>query len=298
MEEMLLTGGTGFLGRAMMPALSRWSRVTTLGRSDGADIRADLSREVPELARRYDIVVHAAALAHSDKAADPGAWIRTNATGTSNLCRALELAGLPRALVYVSTVAVYGLSSGRDIDETKPLRADTPYAASKIEAERMLGQWADDTGVKLTILRPALIVGPDAPGNLGMMERNIRRGTYMSVGGGMACRSMVAAPDVADAIELAWKRGGVYNLCHPEAVRLSDLGASLARAYGARRPLSFPVWLAKAIGRIGDLSSLVPVDSARVDKLMSTLTFSSDRAMTELGWRPRPVLEWIDGGFR
>ena len=61
-----------------------------------------------------------------------------NYQGTVNLCKSLELVGIPKSFIFVSTVAVYGCEEGENIDETHPLNGTTPYAKSKIMAEKFL----------------------------------------------------------------------------------------------------------------------------------------------------------------
>jgi len=79
----------------------------------------------------------------------------------------LEKVGVPESFIFVSTVAVYGCETGEDIDENHPLKGNTPYALSKIQAEKFLTEWCHTNNVKLGIIRPSLIAGPNPPGNLG-----------------------------------------------------------------------------------------------------------------------------------
>lgn len=64
MERLLFTGGTGFIGKNVMPLLTRQYEVTTCGISDDDMIFANLAKEVPELAEKYDVVLHACGKAH------------------------------------------------------------------------------------------------------------------------------------------------------------------------------------------------------------------------------------------
>ncbi|WP_449401109.1 NAD-dependent epimerase/dehydratase family protein [Chryseobacterium wanjuense] len=65
-----------------------------------------------------------------------------NFEGTKNLCRALEN-NLPDIFIFISTVAVYGKDFGEDIDENTSLSGNTPYAKSKLMAERFLQDWSE-----------------------------------------------------------------------------------------------------------------------------------------------------------
>ena len=116
----------------MAPHLRGRYRVATLGRGASNDIRADLSESVPELGGRFDVVVHAAALAHPSRHTLPDDYMAVNVDGTRRLCESLEHAGVPRSLIFLSSVAVYGCDDGAaGVDESWPLAGTSPYARSK-----------------------------------------------------------------------------------------------------------------------------------------------------------------------
>ena len=168
MEKLLFTGGTGFLGKNVMPLLTQQYEVTTCGITQDDMIKANLAKEVPVLSEKYDVVLHACGKAHMvpKTEAEKQAFYDVNYTGTIHLCDALEKVGAPKALIFISTVAVYGCEFGELIDEYHPLNGNSPYAKSKIMAEEYLTKWCLDHQVRLGILRPSLLAGKDAPGNL------------------------------------------------------------------------------------------------------------------------------------
>ena len=75
-------------------------------------------------------------------------------------------------------VLPYGCEYGELIDENHPLDGDSPYAKSKIMAEEYLTKWCLDHQVRLGILRPSLLAGKNAPGNLGAMVNGVKKGFY------------------------------------------------------------------------------------------------------------------------
>src|SRR5690606_10001990 len=104
-----------------------------------------------------------------NSATEEKVFFDVNYQGTVNLCKALEQSILPKAFIFVSTVAVYGVDFDENISEEHPLKGETPYALSKIKAELYLTEWCTKNDVILSIIRPSLIAGPNAPGNLGAM---------------------------------------------------------------------------------------------------------------------------------
>ena len=178
-------------------------------------IKANFVSDVPELPERYDIVLHACGKAHvvPKTEAEKQTFYDVNLTGTIHLCDALEKVGVPRALIFTSTVAVYGCEFGNLITEEHPLKGNTPYADSKIKAEEYLANWCKHNNVVLGILRPSLLAGKDAPGNLGAMVNGVKRGFYMNIAGGKVIKSILMAEDIAHLVPLVADKGGVYNVC-------------------------------------------------------------------------------------
>lgn len=122
MNKLLFTGGTGFLGKNVMPLLQQKYEVTTCGISTDAMLKANLAKEVPTLDQHYDVVLHACGKAHviPKSEEEKQAFFDVNYQGTVNLCSALEKVGVPRALIFISTVAVYGCEFGKLITEDHP----------------------------------------------------------------------------------------------------------------------------------------------------------------------------------
>lgn len=188
MLKLLFTGASGFLGYNTLPLLiKQYETVHTMGLTDADDIKVNLAKEVPPINTHYDIVLHACGKAHvvPRTEAEKQAFFDVNYQGTVNLCAALEKVGVPKSLVFISTVAVYGCESGELITEEHPLNGEIPYAKSKIMAEEYLTQWCEKNGVVLGILRPSLLAGKNAPGNLGAMVNGIKKGFYMNISTGM-----------------------------------------------------------------------------------------------------------------
>ena len=293
MEKLLFTGGTGFLGRNVRPILDQRYEVTTCGITHDDVIKANLAKEVPELPEKYDIVLHACGKAHvvPKTEAEKQAFYDVNYKGTIHLCQALEKVGAPKAIIFISTMSVYGDVAGSNSTEETPLRGDSPYADSKIKAEQYLTDWCSKNVVVLGILRPSLLAGEGAPGNLGAMVNGIKTGKYLSIAGGKAKKSILMAEDIANLVPLVAKKGGVYNVCDDYNPSFGELEASIAKQLGKRKPISIPYWMAKCLALIGDVFSSFPINSPRLEKIVTSDTWSNEKAKRELGWKPMDVLD-------
>lgn len=294
MNKLLFTGASGFLGQNIQPLLQNKYVIKTLGLSEKDHFKADLSREIPELTENFDFIFHAAGKAHTipNSVDEEKKFFDVNYQGTVNLCKALEESYLPKAFIFVSTVAVYGLVFGDNISEDHPLNGDTPYALSKIQAEQFLTEWCSKNGIILGIIRPSLIAGPNAPGNLGAMVHGIKTGKYLSIGNGTARKSVLMVEDIAHLVPKLVEKGGVYNVCDDSQPTFRQLETVICKQLNKKMPLVIPYFIAKSMALVGDLlGSKAPINSLKLSKITKSLTFSNEKAKKELGWQPMNVLE-------
>lgn len=299
--DILLTGASGFLGGEIMDILDGRYHFVTLGRQSpvlgGRHIAADLGSGIIINLPAVKYVIHCAGKAHSipGNAAEKEEFFKVNFQGTVNLCQSLEkAAALPEAFVFISTVAVYGKEEGVLIAEDHPLAGDTPYARSKIMAEQYLEDWCRKHNVKLSILRLPLIAGNNPPGNLRAMIKGIKSGKYLGIGNGNAKKSIVWAKDIAGIIPTAAETGGIYNLTDGNHPSFRELEHYIARGMGKKDPFRIPFAVAKLLALTGDLlGDKFPVNSSKLKKITTTLTFSDVKAKETLNWKPSVVTEKI-----
>ena len=293
MEKLLITGGTGFLGKEIVPELNQRYDISLCGITPEDDILVNLAKEIPELSDKYDVVFHAAGKAHviPKTAEEIQTFYDVNLQGTKNLCKALEKAGIPKSFIFISSVAVYGCEEGENIDEDHPLNGSTPYALSKIQAEKFLIEWCCKYNVILSIIRPSLIAGPNPPGNLGAMIAGIKSGKYLSIGGGKARKSVLMVDDIPILIDLMKDKGGIYNVCDDSQPSFKELEESIAVQLGGKKIINVPYWFANCCAKVGDLlGSKAPINTQKLLKITKSLTFSNAKAKRELGWKPTDVV--------
>lgn len=292
--NLLFTGASGFLGTNLKPLFQKVFQVKTMGLMDDDNYKVNLATTIPEIKEVFEVVLHAAGKAHMvpKTESEKKAFFDVNFQGTVNLCKALEISGVPKAFIFISTVAVYGLEFGENITEEHPLNGDTPYALSKIQAEEYLTDWCARNNVTLGIIRPSLIAGPNPPGNLGDMIRGIKTSKYLSIAGGKARKSVLMVEDIDRLILALMEKGGVYNVCDDSQPTFRELEILISKQLGLKTPLSIPFWLAKSMALVGDLmGKKAPINSLKLKKITESLTFSNEKAKRELNWQPLNVLE-------
>jgi len=297
-NTILLTGASGFLGKYIHAKLSKSGfTIITLGRN-ACDIGCDLAVEIPELPSTIDYVVHAAGKAHSvPKTQKEGeAFYEVNYKGTVHLLNAIKASKSPvKSIIFISSVAVYGRFEGSLIDEEFPLNANDPYGKSKILAEQCIETYGLEEKINTCILRLPLIAGHIAPGNLGSMIKAIKKGWYLSIGKADVKKSVVLAEDVAEVIPKLFEVTGIYNLTDGWHPTFRELEKSIATSLDKRNPLRIPQTFATLMAKTGDLlGKKSPINSLKLKKIQSELTFSDLKGRTEIGWNPKKVVDNID----
>jgi nucleoside-diphosphate-sugar epimerase len=304
-KNILITGYPGFLGFILKKIFAGKKQyvIYTLGLKsvpEKTHIQTDLATTVPDLPDiNFDIIIHAAGKAHilPTTREDRESFYKVNSDGTKNLiCAIKNLTYPPRSFIFISTVAVYGVETGQLLDENTPLKPTTPYGDSKKLAEDFINNWGSST--KKIIVRLPLLVGKNPPGNLGKMINAIRKGYYFNVNGGIARRSMVLAEDIAGFMETLSMHEGIYNLTdgyHPSYKEMGMEISSIIKGGGSTN-LNIPYSFFKLFALTGDLLEKItkksfPVNSLLLQKITSDLTFSDEKARTELEWKPRNVLD-------
>ncbi|PRZ20999.1 NAD-dependent epimerase/dehydratase family protein [Flavobacterium granuli] len=292
--KVLLTGANGFLGKIIKNTLEKEYQIIELSRKSG-DYQVSLDKEILEFTESFDLVIHCAGKAHfvPKKNVEKKQFHEVNVIGTENLLKGLEKTVLPKQFVFISSVSVYGQEYGKDINEEHQQEAKDPYGLSKIEAEALVMKWCKKQNVVCTILRLPLLVGEDPPGNLGAMIKAIDKGYYFNIGGGKARKSMVLAQDVAKFIPKVAIIGGIYNLTDGHHPDFSELSMAISKQKNKKKPLNVTMFIANLMGYAGDLlGNKAPINTLKLKKITSDLTFDDTKAREVAGWNPQGVIEW------
>lgn len=291
-NNILLTGSSGFLGKIILKELKLFD-VKTLSRKD-SNYNYNLAKEIPIFNDSFDLVIHAAGKAHTiPKTQNESQDIyNTNVNGTLNLLKGLSHINHPKYFIFISTVSVYGLTNGILIKESAPLLAIDPYGKSKIDAEFIVKKWCEENNIICTILRLPLIVGYNPPGNLGLMIRAIKSGYYFNIAGGKANKSMVLGSDIAKFILKAAEVGGTFNLTDGTHPTFKDLSVIISTQIGKTYIPNLPFAVANILAKFGDIfGNSFPINSNKLSKIISTLTFDDSKARMDFEWKPNPVSE-------
>ena len=290
MKDILISGSAGFLGKKIYSELNIENNVETLDFSNST-YNYDLRTKIPLFNKRFDLVIHAAGKAHSipKNHDEKKTFFDVNVDGTSNFLNSLKKYP-PKNIIYISSVAVYGLTKGHLINEDHKLLAKDPYGKSKILAEDLIKKWGKNNDVKILILRLPLLAGPNPPGNLGKMINAIKNGYYFNIGNKSPKKSIVLLDDISKHIIKFYGMSGTFNLTDGHNPTISQLSKVISKQFLKPPPKQLPFYLMKIMSFIGNYISFIPFDSDKFNKLTSELTFDDSNALQFLGWRPSKVL--------
>ena len=260
----LITGGRGFVGTWLADHLrDQGDEVVAI------DYEVDVTDPVALLeavtAAAPDAIYHLAALTHVGESwKDPLQVLQVNVIGTAALLAAARQCGTHPRVLVTSSAEVYGAvtdPSLMPLDELTPTAPLTPYAASKLAAEAIIGQAFRGHGQEVIVVRPFNHIGPGQTPNFAVpalakriVEADRRGDSSISVGNLAARRDFTDVRDVVKAYRMLIESGTpgeVYNVCSGHDVAIEEIAIILLRLAGTSlefkidpaltRPVEVPV---------------------------------------------------------
>jgi nucleoside-diphosphate-sugar epimerase len=314
MSVAFVTGGSGFIGGRLIERLRRDGHgVRALARSDAAAARvqglgADPVRgELADTAAMRagadgcELAFHAAAtLGDFGRRED---FERGNVTGTANALQACREAGV-RRFVHVGTEAA--LMAGRplvQVDETAPLRPDSPvlYSATKARAEQLVLAASGD-GIETVVVRPRFVWGRGDTTLLPRLVEMARSGRLAWIGGGRHLTSITHVDNTVEGLVLGARRGRAgeaYFVTDGEPVVFREFVGQLLRTQGVTPPeRSVPAPIAGALAgaaeaawRVLPLPGQPPLTRFAYWVSSQECTIRIDKAREQLGYEPVRTVE-------
>lgn len=298
MKTALVTGGSGFVARHVIPAMMAqgWTvRAVVRRASDAVPAGAEavavgdiVDADWDSHLRGVSAIVHLAARAHRMGESGPDVeslYRRDNVEATAVLSRAAARAKILR-FVFVSSVKAMGESTPIDApwNEQSPCVPVDAYGRTKLAAERELLEHSVRSGLPVVILRPPLLYGPQVKGNMQRLLSWVDRGLPLPLASVRNSRSLLYTGNLADAIcrclEHPGAVGQTFLVSDGEDLSTPELIRCLARARGRRaRLLPMPpkilLLCARLVGR-----------SPEAERLVGSLRIDGSRIRSLLGWTP------------
>ncbi|MBU2549828.1 MAG: NAD-dependent epimerase/dehydratase family protein [Proteobacteria bacterium] len=301
MSTIAITGATGFIGRTLASFMKDrgWRVLGTVRASDQAGTLPDgveplvighigSGTDWGRSLDGVDAVVHLAARAHvaRDRASDPLAAFReVNVAGSERLARMAAEAGVGR-MIFVSSIGVNGnYTTGAPFTEAGEPCPHDLYAVSKWEAEQALSRIGRETGLEIATLRPPLVYGPQAPGDLtARIIRMVERNLPLPLAGIKARRSYIYSKNMVEAIFTCLTHpraaGQTYLVSDGQDVSTPEFIKHVAGAMGrSARLFPCPMALLRLAGRLAG-------KARTVEGLLTALEIDSSKIRMDLDWQP------------
>ena len=303
--NILVTGASGFIGGHLCEQLQQaGAAVRGLVRSapraawladQGITLIEGSLDDPAALARALSgcaAVIHCAAWTGAPD--DPTLGEAVNVAGTEAVLQAAAAAGAAR-VIYVSSVAVYGLNASPLIDESAPTPlVGQAYPDSKIRAEGVVQRWRD-RGLDVVIVRPASTYGPRGTAWTITPVEQIKRGRLRLLAGGGGLVNLGYVDNVVAGMRLALTAPAAanqtYNLCDGQTLSFHDFYGCYARMLGVSQLPSVPAWAGKLVisppGRWAQrLLGRQTAGPWSLHYLLNTSRFTIDKAQRQLGYAP------------
>lgn len=314
--KVLVTGGTGFTGKALVHRLIEMGhQVVALDYKEGLktqEIR-DWGAEVilgsvtdMDVVRRAVQgveVVHHVAAAFREMDVPESYYHEVNVGGTRNVLQAALDEGV-RKVIYCSTCGVHGNVERPPAGEDAPIQPADYYQRTKWEAEPIAREFFE-RGLKTAILRPAAIYGPGDPERFFLIFRRVAKGTFPMFGNGRTLYHPLYIDNLVDAFILAMEDGKgdgeAYLIADEQYLEIEDLVRRVGKALGVDVKIPhYPVWPVVVAGHIVEKACKPfginpPIFPRRVDWYRQNRAFRIEKAKRDLGYQPRVG---IDEGLR
>jgi nucleoside-diphosphate-sugar epimerase len=314
--KILVTGGTGFTGKALVQRLlGQGHEVVALDYKEGLKIQelrdwgaevilgSVTDEEVVCRAMRGVEVVHHLAAAFREMNVPDSYYHEVNVGGTRNVLAAALAEGV-RKVIYCSTCGVHGNVDHPPAGEDAPIQPADYYQRTKWEAEPVVRAF-NERGLETVILRPAAIYGPGDPERFFLIFQRVARGTFPMFGDGKTWYHPLYIDNLVDAFLLAMENGRgngeAYLIADERYLEIEDLVRRVARALEVDVKIPhLPVWPVVAAGHVCEkvckpFGITPPLFPRRVDWYRQNRAFKIDKAKQDLGYAPKVD---IDEGLR
>ena len=302
--KILLTGATGFIGKALVSELIKQDFDLSIAVRQKTNLFPNKVKQYvvgdfesnPDFSNiltKIDCVIHLAGRAHvidKTKASILNEFRKLNTEFTLNLAKQSATAGVKR-FIFLSSIRVNGNQNTKPFLEIDAPNPQEPYAISKHEAEQGLLKLAENSSLKLVIIRSPLVYGKDAPGNFGRLVQwaSAKIMLPLPLGAVNNSRSLIAIDNLVSFIILCVLHEKAVNeiflISDNDTYSTTELLNKIAKAFNKKAlllpvPISWMIFVAKLLGKEADAK-----------RLFSSLMIDNSKARDLLNWYPITTID-------
>ena len=302
--KILLTGATGFIGKALVSELIRQNFDLSIAVRQNTKLFPDKIKQFmvgnlesnpdfSDILTGVECIIHLAGKAHVNdetKVSILEKYRKINTEFTLNLAKQAETAGVKR-FIFLSSIGVNGKQNTKPFLENDTPNPQEPYAISKHEAEQGLLKLAESSLLKVVIIRPPLAYGKGAKGNFGRLIQwaSAKIIIPLPLGAVNNARSLIAIDNLVSFIILCVLHqksvNQIFLISDNDTISTTELLKKIAKAFNKKAlllpvPISWMIFVAKLLGKEADAK-----------RLFSSLMIDNSKARDLLDWHPITNIE-------
>lgn len=305
--KIFITGGSGFVGSAVIEKLKKKHKFYAMSRSEISDeklrkagvtpVRCDLQSISAAHLKGCAAVIHAAAFVEEWGTADE--YYQGNVQGTANVLNAAITAGVKRFIHIGTEAALFKGQNMVNIDENYPTAPDSPYlySSTKAAAEKIVLQAGKSGRIHAMSVRPRLVWGPGDATILPVLMKMIKQKSFAFISGGKAITSTTHIHNLVHGIELALTKGNAgeaYFITDEGFITFREFITAYLKTQDVQAPdKNVPGFVARGaafvlekIWRLFRVRKAPPVTRFAAAIMDSECTVNIQKAKNELKYKP------------
>ena len=267
MKNILITGKNSYIGTSLEKWLMREPdqyKVDTVDMKDESWKEKDFSQ--------YDVLIHVAGIAHiKETSDDQDLYYKVNRDLAYETAQKAKEDGVEQ-FIFLSSMSVYGIENGV-IDKNTPLKPNSAYGKSKIEAEDLINKLQDDS-FTIATLRPPMVYGKGCRGNYPRLAKLVLKTPIFPKVDNK--RSMIYIDNLSEFMKqlIDNRSGGLFFPQNADHVNTSEMVKSIAESHGKK------IWMTKLFN---PLLRLLNVNT--VNKVFGTLVYEMSMSDYDFDYR-------------
>lgn len=302
-KPILVTGAAGFVGSALVRTLlERGEHVIAVTKTYGRKLELEhpslnkIALELPDISALLavtppKVIIHAAAVVNPKEAEDAQRCQAVNTAGT--LALGEWALSIDARFIYVSSIAAMGFYSAEaGVDENSPCKPTSIYGRTKLAGETALFE-LKARGLKLAIIRPPTLYGPEDSYNFLALTLAIKKRRFVLFDGGRAPMSIMSVKNLIAALVVLseCEAQGVFLAADGEPTSLREIAGIISQALGRKTQIpSVPKWLGYLVASVIEplclgLGVRPPLSWSRMRTLTNSFGLNIDR-LRKIGYQP------------